>query len=138
PRPVQRTPAEGLDPDPCNEGTRPMTTVSRAPTPPPDDQPSQHPAEVAEPVDGHPSWCDRREHPPAPHGIALAGVDAGQVVFSVDLFQHGQQPPTVVLGVYERRRAGRHPLNIDRAADLRDALTAAVELARTSEDGADR
>src|SRR5436190_14481002 len=106
-----------------------MTTVSRAPTPPPDDQPSQPPpTDVDEPVDGHPSWCDGREHPPAPHGIALAGVDAGQVVFSVDLVQHDEQPPTVVLGVYERKRVGRHRLTIDRAVDLRDALATAVEM----------
>jgi hypothetical protein len=107
-----------------------MTTVSRAPTPPPDDEsPQPSPTDTA---DRHPHWCDGHEHPPAPHGIALAGVDAGQVVFSVDLFQHDQQPPTVMLGVYERRRTGRHALTIDRATDLRDALTAALDLTQPS------
>jgi hypothetical protein len=116
-----------------------MTTVSRAPTPPPDDDSAQLASSdgTAAAADGHPHWCDGHEHPSAPHGIALAGVDAGQVVFSVDLFQHGQQSPTVVLGVYERRRTGRHPLTIDRAADLRDALTTAVDLARPAADGTD-
>jgi hypothetical protein len=107
-----------------------MTTVSPAPTPPPDGQfPQPPPTDSPEGgTDGHPAWCDGHENPPAPHGIALPGVDAGQVVFSVDLFQHGQQPPVVVLGVYERRRTRRHRLTIDRAAELRDALTAAVDL----------
>jgi hypothetical protein len=106
-----------------------MTTVSRPDPPPPDEIPQPPPTDSPEGgADGHPPWCDGHEHPPAPHGIALPGVDAGQVVFSVDLFQHGQQPPDVVLGVYERRRTQRHRLTIDRAAELRDALTAAVDL----------
>jgi hypothetical protein len=80
----------------------------------------------------HPAWCDGREASGSPHMASVGDVESGRLLLSVDVSQDGDEPATVILGVYDVRRSKRHVLAIEQADHLCEVLSSAVRLARSS------
>lgn len=84
--------------------------------------------------DEHPHWCARHEAPGAIHAAAIGDVEIGKIVLTIDLRQLPAGRIMVVLGVHDAETSTSHEMTCRHAAQLRDALMAALDLTGPGDD----
>ena len=104
-------------------------TSNRSSAPPP------HSTETTSDPAPHPTWCEQTEHIPGrPHAALFGDIELGHIVLTVDVRQRVPQPAMVGLSVHTAVSSTTHLLPLVYAAELRNALTAAINALDTNSD----